>query len=80
MLDVVCGTNLPLSSSLTAYRRITSLAIPLTSRLFPPPPPNLPGIVEGTNGGGPIGRGDSLGETIDAENTDGGDGDSDCIT
>ncbi len=79
MLVVVCESNLPLSSSLTAYRRITSPAIPLTSRLFPPPPPNPPGIVEGTNGGGPIGRGDSLGEIIDEENTDGGDDDSDCM-
>jgi len=42
-----------------------SLAIPPISWLFPPPN----AIVIGNVGGGPIGRGDPLGDTGNAENT-----------
>jgi hypothetical protein len=70
---------LRLSSFLTVYKYIASLANTLISWTLFPPPPNLPGIVEVNNGGGPISGGDSLGNTDDGENTGDGDGDSDCM-
>ena len=46
--------------------------MPLISCSLFPPPPNPPGIIPGISGGGPMGRGDSLSVTDDAENTEGG--------
>ena len=66
------------SSFLTVYRYITSPAIPLISWTLFPPPPNPPGAIAGVNGGGPMGRGDSL-VTDEGENTGGG-GDVSSVT
>ena len=61
------------------HRYITSPAIPLISCSLFPLPPNPPGITIGNIGGGPIGGGDSLGDTDEGENTGGGDCDSCCM-
>ncbi len=59
------------------HRYITSPANPLISCTLFPPPPNPPGITEGTIGGGPIGIDDPPSIIDDEENTGGGD-DDDC--